>query len=504
VLFLDLLERNRRERPDEVAILHEDQRLTFAELDRASNRVANALGSLGVAKGDRVTLALGNSIEWLLGAFGALKSGAILNPVNPDLGRDELSFVLEHAAPRVVITAPHEDGCAVSSDVAMPRDAKLVTLGRTDAGRARPLGDLVAKSDDAPPPVVIDGEDGSTLLYTSGTTGRPKGVLFTHGRTGGSGDVFVEGLGVGTEDVVLTVGPLFHGNAWAAVTVALRAGCPTAFPKIFSAKDFWALADRTGETVLFTLGTILAILLAQSHDPLERRTKLRTVLGLGSAPLRERLRARFGFTHVVECFGSTDAGVVTLEPRDAPPRPGSAGPALPGVTIQILDDDGRALPAGETGEIAVASPQRMACYFRDPERTRAALLGDFFLTGDLGYLDADGWLYFVDRKRDVIRRGGENVASVQVEKVLREHPAVADVAVVGVRDPVLGQEIKAFVVTRDAVTAEDLEAFARARLAKFQVPRLWEFRDSLPKTPTQRVEKYKLRGEPTARGGLLG
>jgi acyl-CoA synthetase (AMP-forming)/AMP-acid ligase II len=147
----------------------------------------------------------------------------------------------------------------------------------------------------------------------------------------------------------------------------------------------------------------------------------------------------------------------------------------------------------------------MAEYFRDPEQTRQALHGDWFLTGDLGYLDEDGWLYFVDRKRDVIRRGGENISSVLVEKAIREHPLVTDVAVVGIRHEVLGQEVKAFVVTREPVAADDLKAFVAARLAKFQVPTLWEFRDSLPKTPTQRVEKYKLRGE--APGGtrpLLG
>src|SRR5262249_40097601 len=156
------------------------------------------------------------------------------------------------------------------------------------------------------------------------------------------------------------------------------------------------------------------------------------------------------------------------------------------------------------GEIAVHSPARMAAYFKDPEATACALRDGWFLSGDLGYLDEDGWLYFVDRKRDVIRRGGENVSSVLVEKTLREHPAVSDVAVIGVPDPVLGQEIKAFVVASTPVSEEDIRAFAAARLAKFQVPRLWEFRDSLPKTPTQRVEKYKLREESAGGGPMVG
>jgi acyl-CoA synthetase (AMP-forming)/AMP-acid ligase II len=146
----------------------------------------------------------------------------------------------------------------------------------------------------------------------------------------------------------------------------------------------------------------------------------------------------------------------------------------------------------------------MAAYFRDPGGTARALRDGWFLSGDLGFLDEDGWLHFVDRKRDVIRRGGENVSSVLVEKTLREHPAVAEAAVIGVPDPVLGQEIKAFVVPGGAVTEEELRAFAEARLAKFQVPRLWEFRDHLPKTPTQRVEKYRLREEAGGEGRLLG
>jgi acyl-CoA synthetase (AMP-forming)/AMP-acid ligase II len=202
---------------------------------------------------------------------------------------------------------------------------------------------------------------------------------------------------------------------------------------------------------------------------------------------------RFGVKAVLECFGSTDAGVVTIEPLGSTPRAGSCGPAVPGVDIRIVDDAGTPLPPRGVGEILVRSPAMMAAYYKDPEETAQALRDGWFHSGDLGWLDEDGWLFFVDRKRDVIRRGGENVSSVLVEKTIREHPLVTDVAVVGMRVPVLGQEIKAFVVTSAPVAEEELRSFVAARLAKFQVPRLWEFRDALPKTPTQRVEKYKLR-----------
>ncbi len=491
--LLESLTRQARDRGDHPFLLHEGRSITFGEFDRATNRMAHALAGLGVERGDRVTLALGNSIEWTVAAFGTLKAGALLNPVNPGLGGEELGFVLAHAAPRVVITTAERAGLFAGVDSILPSGSQLAAF--EPLAGADNLARRCSTAPETPLRRVIGPEDGSTLLYTSGTTGRPKGVLFTHGRSGGSGSFFIENMEIGREDVLLAVGPLFHGNSWSSVTVALQAGCTAAFPRQFSASEFWPLARDVGATRLFTLGTILAILLAQPEAPGDRDHTLRVVLGLGSAPIRDRLCERFGFAHILECFGSTDAGVVTLEPRGALPRPGSAGPALPGITIHILDDEGRELPRGEIGEIAIDSPHRMAEYFRDPERTAAALKDDLFLTGDLGRLDDDGWLFFVDRKRDVIRRGGENVSSAFVEKVLREHPAVADAAVVGVHHPVLGQEIKAFIIPKGTLDITDLEAFARARLARFQVPRLWETRTDFPRTPTQRVEKYKLRAE---------
>jgi acyl-CoA synthetase (AMP-forming)/AMP-acid ligase II len=503
MLLIDNVAKNRRERGSQPYLLHEGRTVTFEEFDRLTNQAAHALRALGVAKGDRVTIGLGNSVEYLVAAFATLKAGAILNPVNPALGAGELSYVIGHAEPRVLVTAAGTAGNITSPELRRPAATRLASFG--DVPGAERLDALIAQSPDQEVPLTLADDDGSTLLYTSGTTGKPKGVLFTHGRTGGSSAFFIPGLGITPDDTILTVGPLFHGNSWSGAALGQQAGCTFAFPRAFSASEFWPLAHRTGTTVFFTLGTILAILLAQDASELERTSKVRVVLGLGSAPIRERVKERFGIQHIVECFGSTDAGVVTLEPLDAQPRPGSAGPAVPGVTVHILDDDGKELGVREVGEIAVDSPYRMAAYFRDEEQTRRALHGDWFLTGDLGYLDEDGWLFFVDRKRDVIRRGGENISSVLVEKAIREHPLVTDVAVVGIRHDVLGQEVKAFVVLRETVSTDDLRAFTAARLAKFQVPTLWEFRDSLPKTPTQRVEKYKLREETAGgRRPLLG
>jgi acyl-CoA synthetase (AMP-forming)/AMP-acid ligase II len=488
--LLDALARSVAQRAEHPFVLHEGRRVSYGELDRLTNRAAHALRELGVVPGDRVTLALGNSVDYLIAAFGVLKAGAVLNPVNPALGASELGYILAHAEPRVVVAgAP------------LTAPATLASFGAVE-GAAR-LDELIAQAPDTPLDHTPGPDDPSTLLYTSGTTGVPKGVLFTHGRTGVGGAHFIEALGLGADDTILAVTPLFHGNAWGAVTTALHAGGTVAFPKAFHASEFWPLVHDSGATVLYTLGTVLAMLLTRPPSDRERTSRLRVILGLGSAPIRDEVIRRFGVAHIAECFGSTDAGVVTITPHGEW-RPGSCGPAVPGVELRILDDAATPLPPRQVGEIAVSSPARMACYFRDPEQTARSLRDGWFLTGDLGWLDEDGWLYFVDRKRDVIRRGGENVSSVLVEKTLREHPQVAEAAVIGVPDPVLGQEIKAFVVPSGAVTAEELQAFAAERLARFQVPRLWEFRDALPKTPTQRVEKYKLRQEHRSDRPLLG
>jgi len=483
--ILDVLARDVATRGGHPFIVHEDRRVTYAELDRRSSGAAAALAALGVEQGERVTLALGNSAEYLIAAFGILKAGGVLNPVNPALGAAELDYIVGHAEPRVVVT----DAAHLGAFRRLRHPCTVVPPGALATARGET------------PAAAVGPDHPALLLYTSGTTGNPKGVLFTHGNSGQGGRHFLGTLGVTADDTVLAVTPLFHGNAWGAVQTALHAGGTVAFPAAFHASEFWPLAHATGATVLYTLGTILAMLLARPPSEAERTSRLRVVLGLGSAPIRERVIERFGVRDVAECYGSTDAGVVTITPVGAPPRAGSCGPPVPGVEIRILDDDGRALPPRAAGQIAVRSPSRMTGYFRDPAETALALRDDWFLTGDLGWLDEDGWLHFVDRKKDVIRRGGENVSSVLVEKVLREHPRVAEVAVVGVPDPVLGQEIKAFVVTSGPVGEDELGEFAAARLARFQVPRVWEFRASLPKTATGRVEKYKLR---QAGGALLG
>ena len=352
--FLDYLARNVEQRGDHVFVIHDGQHITYADFDRRVNQCAHALRALGLPKGERVTLAMSNGVEYLVAAFGTQKAGGVLNPVNPALGAGELDYILQHAEPRIIITTPDAASNILSEKVHRPAGCVVASFGPV-VGAVR-LDELSATQPTTAPDVVLAPGDWASLMYTSGTTGAPKGVLFAHGRSGATGQVFCQGLGIGPADVVLAVTPLFHGNAWGAVQVAIAAGGTVVFPKSFKGSEFWPLVQAHGVTFVFTLGTVLAMLLAREPSPAERNHRMRVILGLGSASVRDRVIERFGVTDVAECFGSSDAGVVTLTPLGAALRPGSCGPPVPGVRIEIRDDTGHALPPRQIGEIAVHSP----------------------------------------------------------------------------------------------------------------------------------------------------
>jgi crotonobetaine/carnitine-CoA ligase len=487
--------------PDRDFLVHEGESIDFAAFGERTNRLANALIEMGVRKGDRVTVGMGNSVDFVVTGFAVQMAGAIFNPVNPELGRSALTYIIEHAEPNIVITeAGHEEALRPIA-AGLPRPARLAGFG--DLTEGIDLGALLASASPVDPMIPIERSDPATLLYTSGTTGDPKGVLQPHAMREWSIPPFIDRLGIREDDVILAVTPLFHSNAWAAVSVALQAGATAVFPRRFHASEFWPLAHDTNATVFFTLGTILAMLLTRDPSELERTSALRLIVGIGSAAIRDQIEKRFGVHQIAENYGATDSACVAMTPLNEPLRDGSAGTAVPRVRIEIQDDEGQALQPGEVGEIAVASPEPRMNYVRAPEETAAAFRGDWFLTGDLGRLDEAGWLYFVDRKQDFIRHRSHNVSSQWVEKTLREHPRVVEAAVIGLPHEVVGQEIMAYVVTDGEVSEEELHSFAAERLAKFEVPHYWQFRDELPKTPTNRIQKYKLREEAGALGKQL-
>jgi crotonobetaine/carnitine-CoA ligase len=525
MLITDILARNVARRGTHPFVRHPNGEVTFGTFERLSNQAANALLALGVKAGDRVTVAVGNSLEYLVAAFGALKAGAILHPLDPTLTAGQLGHILADADPALVVTKSaylktlraasaglgarastvtfdEAAGAAAAIAAGPPRrspPADAVPPGggepKKPADEGHSFDQLLTRSSTSRPRVRLGADCPSLLLYTAGTTRAPRGALFTHTSAGLAGLRLVEALGITCDDSLLTVAPLSSGLGWLAVETALHAATTLAFPVSFQPSRFWPVVHETGATVLSASRMELAQVLLRRPSPREQQSSLRLVVGPGIAGLRDELLERLGVDRVVDCFWSTESGVIAMEPGEEPSRPGSVGLPLPDVQVRAVDDAGQALPAGGIGEIAVRSPRCLTAYFHEVDEAAGAFRDGWFLTGDLGWLDEDGWLYFVDRKADVVRRGTELVSSVRVEQALAAHPRVAEVAVVGIADAQAGEEIKAVVVPKGAVSEDELRTFAAERLSDSHVPRIWEFRSRLPRTPTHAVEKYKLRGE---------
>ena len=333
-------------------------------------------------------------------------------------------------------------------------------------------------------------------MYTSGTTtGRPKAVEF--GR-----DVIQQGIdyqemfGVSSADRSLFVTPLFHGNGAGGLRSSLGYGGSAVFQRRFSARRFWELVDRTRPTYLFTLAPIVHILLGLRPTPIEREHSMRVIIALGAGAAAPLMEERYGVP-VIDWYGMTEAGMGTYTRLDEERRSGSAGRRFPDSTMQIHREDGSIAEVGEVGEVCFAVESLpFQGYVEDDEANQAALQNGRFHTGDLGYFDADGYFFFVDRKKDIVRRGGENISSAEVELALRNHPGVADAAIVGSPDPVLGERIVAFLVPTEGCDAPDvatLTKFTAHTLASYKQPERVVVLEELPRTASGKIEKFRLR-----------
>jgi crotonobetaine/carnitine-CoA ligase len=291
------------------------------------------------------------------------------------------------------------------------------------------------------------------------------------------------------------VTPLFHANAMGAWQCALGYGASALFQRKFSASSFWSLVDRFRPSVLFTLSPIVNILMGHSVSALERANRFRVLIVLGSGPNAPAIEDRFG-APVIDWYGMTEAGSGTYTRLGDERRPGSAGRRFPDSTMEIFRDDGTPAPPGEVGEVCFRLDEiHFDGYVDDEEANAAATRDGWFLTGDLGYFDDDGYFFFVDRKKDIVRRGAVNISSVEVETVLRAHPSVADVAIVAKPDAVLGERMVAFVVPvpGERPDLDTLRAFARDELADYKLPDELATVDDLPRTASGKVEKFRLR-----------
>jgi long-chain acyl-CoA synthetase len=487
-----------RRSPDAVAIHYRDEALTFGALDELSGALATALAQRGVARGDRVALYLQNVPEFVIAVLAAWRAGAIAVPVNPMLKEREVRTLLDDCEPVALVTLP-----SLLDEVA--RDAvqgTSVRLVLTDA-QVRELASEHAGG--APADPALSPDDVAFLTYTSGTTGPPKGAMNTHGNVVFSSQTYREWVGVGADDVILAVAPLFHITGLVAhVGLSLLTGAPLVLDHRFDAASALALVERHGVT--FTTGAITVfIALMDAHQDAARDTSsLRTIVS-GGAPIApatvEAFEARFG-TYIHNIYGLTETTspshcvpIGTRAPVDPTSGALSVGVPVYGTVVRVVDEEGRELPAGEVGELVTSGPQVVPGYWGRPDETERAIPGGALHTGDVGFMDADGWFYVVDRKKDQINAAGFKVWPREVEDVLYGHPAVREVAVVGVPDAYRGETVKAFISLRPGAAAEadELIAFCRERMAAYKYPRQIEFVDELPRTASGKVLRRVLR-----------
>ncbi len=495
--------------PDRPLVVFGGRRLTYGEVRREAVALAAALADLGAAPGSHIAVNLPNWPEWLTSALATAYLGGTLVPVNPGLGFHELKYQLRHAEASVVVTAQSWDGhdfLEVFDELAaeLPDLRVVVAVGPheqwTDARTVR-YADLVAKGQRLPAPVGPRAVEGPPLaiLYTSGTMGKPKGVRLSHRALVETARLGGEVMGVGAEDVVLVAVPCFTVFGTSVVIGALAAGASVVLADRFAAADVVGLLDRERVTVCHGVPTMFHLLVREPGFTRERLPALRTGTIAGSpvpADLVERVRAT---CDVQIAYGLTETGpTVTMTRFDDPPalRAETVGRALPGVEVRIVDVGTGELHGPEAvGELAVRGPNLMSGYHRMPGETRRAFTPEgFFLTGDLAMLDADGYVRIVGRRKEMIIRNGYNVYPKEVEDVLRAHPAVEEVCVVGVPHEILGEMICACIVPVEGavVRGEDVLEYAREQMADYKLPDLVRFFDALPMTASGKVKRREV------------
>jgi crotonobetaine/carnitine-CoA ligase len=506
---LEALARRLDADPDGPYLHFEGDEYTARRMDAESNRLANALSGLGVAKGDRVATLLENGAAQVVTFFAALKLGAIQVPVNTAYKGDFLRHQLADSGSKVVVVQGDFAGrVAPVAGADVPELEAAVVVGPPDevidAVPARDWDQLLASSSDEPAPdASVRPADLACFIYTAGTTGPSKGCMLPHNYIVALADQIARAWQRRADDVVITPLPLFHYNAISVCVVGtLVVGGKSAIARRFSVSRFWPEVRRTGATIASMLGS-LAILVADADDhPDQQGHRLRLCAAAPMPPDIDRIwNERFGCKTFSAGYGLTEASLLSMLPAGEPNKPGAAGkPNTVDFGVGIVDDDDVEVPLGEIGEIVCrpTGPNVMfAGYWRRPEETLAVLRNLWFHTGDLGRIDADGFLFFVDRKKDYLRRRGENISSFEMERTYHAHPAIKDVAVHSVASDVGEDDVKVTAVLQPdvALTEAELCEWSVECVPYFAVPRYIEFRDDLPRNPVGRVLKYQLRDD---------
>ena len=495
--------------PDGPYLDFEGVGFSVREMDAVANRAARVLQGLGVTGGDRVATLLENVPEQVISFFGAVKLGAVQVPVNTAYKGEFLRHQLADSGAAVMVVQGDFAGRVADLDLSTLPEMRAVIVVGAPVREITGLAvhdwetEVAGQSPDAVPDPGVKPSDLACFIYTAGTTGPSKGCMLPHHYVASLGDQIARAWEITADDCVFTPLPLFHFNAISVCVVgALDNGHSAAIVRRFSVSNFWPEVVRTRSTIASLLGS-LAILVGDAEDnPAQQEHRLRLCVAAPMPPATdEAWRTRFGVPTFSAGFGLTEASLISALPAREANRPGAAGRLnQEDFEVLLVDDDDQPVPTGETGEIVCRprNPNAMfQGYWRRPEDTLAVFRNLWFHTGDLGKVDEDGFLYFVDRKKDYLRRRGENISSFEMERIFHGHDAINDVAVHSVPSDIGEDDLKVTAVLNpgETLTEEELCAWAVERVPYFAVPRYIEFRTDLPRNPVGRVLKYQLRDE---------
>lgn len=495
----DALESRRAARGAAPILLYGGAATSWDEFASHCLNAARYFHGLGVVPGDRVAIMARNHPAHPVALFALARLGAIMVPINPDFGVEETRYVVEHADIRGILVS--EETSERAREALGARAAQAFTLSVEDIVADPPVRTTL-------PPTGRDPEATCVIIYTSGTTGRPKGVMHSQRSFLLAGEAFVERMRLQPDDRAMVLLPMFHMNAlFYSIGGVIAAGaCAVIVPK-FSASTFWQTAAETGGTIVNLIEAMGSILKVRPRSEYRPDHKIRAAYGIRQSSA-ETFQQEFGIHELYSGFGMTEVPGVTCNVRGRPNKPGSMGiigrhpdPDKLWAECRVVDDHHRDVPAGEVGELIIRTPIVMKGYFRDEPQTKAAFRDGWFYTGDLVRRDADGFFFHVGRKKDIIRRRGENISGEELDRVIGAHAAVAQVAAIATPSELGEDDILAVVVkAKDAaLTAQEIADWCRARLAPQKVPRFVAFVPALPMTPTHKIAKDTLRRDPSIR-----
>lgn len=472
---------------------------TYGAFYEAVRRFAAGLQEVGVRPKDRCVIHLPNSVEFMIAFWAFQEVEAIAVPTIVQYAKGELSYVLHACEPACIVTDGEQLAKVLEARESRP-NLPVISSGAPEAGEAWDFEELRTASPRAPLPPTAGGGDVALMLYTSGTTSRPKGVMLTHGSAMFTGETYAQMFRVRPDDRVLTCMPLFHVNAlFLQLLPAMLSGSAYVLTPRFSLSRYWDWARDFGITVGHLVAGPIRLLASAEPSPRDRGHRLR-LMTFGLPLAAEEISAfeeRFGVPLTMAWGLTESSGAGTQMPLYFGRFPGyqAIGRAAHGWDVKIVDDNANELAPGAVGELLVRSPGVMSGYYSDEDATTETLRDGWLFTGDLAYKDDADYYHFVERKKDMIKTSGENVAASEVERVLGAHPKVNECAVVGVPDHILGEAVKAYIVLELGATVEpdELTAFCREHLSRFKVPSLIEVLPALPKTSIGKVEKRALR-----------